>query len=205
MPLGLDKKVGESRVCFVGARVGQHRLKTRDHIERDLLVGQVGKADRAQLGVVFRADQHSGDRLQRQRARLKLHPVGQKSGPVGPVGMRRRVRCQRKHAAPAGVAQIQEAAVAVTQQVVAPAGDVSTTPAADTGAVGAQCHTVIAVGEQLRGLPARSDRIDIARVVKHCVGAVLWSGQGAWIGACNDLARRFFMQQRVMRLNQGGR
>ena len=205
LPAGLHKQAGKRRVGFVGARVGQHRLKAGHQFQH--LLGATGIEQRhgAQLGVVLGADQHGQGGAQVLALRIELHPVGHEAGLVVPARARRRPRGERADAGNTGlvgVDKVEKAAVAVTQQVIAPARDVAAAPAAQPGAIGTQGDVVLAVGQQVRGFPAAAQRVQLAGLEHRLRDVTTGLRRQARVGTADDLARRVFMQQGLVRPHQ---
>ena len=72
--------------------------------------------------------------------------------------------CPTRHAR--ALSHVDESAVLVAQQVIAPAADVVplmvVPPIADASAVGSKGDAVTTIGKQMGGLPLATDRVDSA-------------------------------------------
>ena len=203
LPAGLDEQVGKRRVGLVGARVGQHGFKARHQRQRLLGAAGVVQQHGAQFGVVFGADQHGDAGAQTLSLGLELHPVGHEARLVAPQQPRRWLGGQRDDGVFVSAAQVEKAAVAVAQQVIAPAADVIALPAAHACTVGAQRHAVAPVGQQVRRLAGVAERIDFARLEHRRAALTIGLGGQARAGAFDDLARGALVQQRFMRGHLG--
>ena len=202
LPTRLDEEVGEGRMGLVGLRVRQYRLEVRDQFERAALCAGVMDGDGAQLGVVFGADEHRGSHVQVFGAGVELHLIGQEAGAVVPAFAGRGKGGDRREYPVADVAQVEERAVAVAQRVVAPARHVERSPAAHSGAIGAQRDGVAAVRQQVRRLETGRRRIDDAWLEHRQRFAFGRFRRCARIGAADDLPWRALVQQRHMGFDQ---
>ena len=63
-PLRAHEKVGERRVCFVGARIRERHLESRHQFDVEHAIAQVAQLDLPEFNVVFRADPYRGVGLQ---------------------------------------------------------------------------------------------------------------------------------------------
>ena len=80
IPFRPHEQVGERRVRFVGAALGQRHLEGRHQIEFDHMATEVAQLDLAQLDVVFRAHPHRAMRVQVGPLRIQAHTVDVEGG-----------------------------------------------------------------------------------------------------------------------------
>ena len=158
LPVSAHKHIAESRVRFVGTRVGQRDLEGRDQLDVKRSITQVAKLDLPEFDVVFRADPD-------RRVGLHLAPVGIKAHAitvVGAVVVRRRVRCwmlgDRHRLGLPVPAQVEKTAMRIAQSIVAPACDAGLAPATPASPIGAQRHTVASIRQHMRWLHCRLAR-----------------------------------------------
>ena len=168
----LQEQVREGRVGLVGALRGQRGLEGHGQHHAQWAAAGVVQLHAAQFAVVQCADRDRGGHRQIGKARMQQSAVGVELGAVfgaargrlggrgagGGVGregrgVRRRVRRQRL---PAPIVpglrphDVAEHAVRVAQRIVAPARQRKALPLAEAGAVGAQCHGIAVVAQQVR-------------------------------------------------------
>ena len=200
-PAGAHEEVREGRVRFVGAGVGEGDLEHRHQLEIERALAQVAQLDLAELDVVFGADPDRGVGVDLGPGRVETHPVCV----VGALVVRGRVGCRvlgQRHGLRLAVpAQVEEAAMPVTQGIVAPARDAEAAPAAPAGAVGAQRHAVAAVGKQVGGRQRGDTRQHLAQQA-GCAAFLLVGRRAGW--RCEQhrhFAWRTFVQQRRHRFH----
>ena len=186
---------------FVGAGVGECDLEHRHQLEIERALAQVAQLDLAELDVVFGADPDRGVGVDLGPGRVETHPVCV----VGALVVRGRVGCRvlgQRHGLRLAVpAQVEEAAMPVTQGIVAPARDAEAAPAAPAGAVGAQRHAVAAVGKQVGGRQRGDTRQHLAQQA-GCAAFLLVGRRAGW--RCEQhrhFAWRTFVQQRRHRFH----
>ena len=148
LPLGAHKQVGEGRVRFVGAIVGERHFKDRHQFDGDGCVAQIAQFHATELDIVFGADPDGALRLQIDPGRLEADAVSMVGAMVASQRIRRRVLRERDGgrcwlvARRLQPAQVEEAAMGVAQRVVTRTRDADLAPAAPTGAVGSQRNAV---------------------------------------------------------------
>ena len=148
LPLGAHKQVGEGRVRFVGAIVGERHFKDRHQFDGDGCGAQIAQFDATELDIVFGADPDGALRLQIDPGRLEADAVSVVGAMVASHRIRRRVPRERDGgrcwlvARRLQPAQVEEAAMGVAQRVVTRTRDADLAPAAPAGAVGPQRNAV---------------------------------------------------------------
>ncbi len=157
-PAGPHKQVAKGRMGFIGGGRRQRDFKGRHQLDVQRTVAQVAHLHLAELDVVFGADPDRGVGLHFGPGGIEADAVGVVSALVvrGRVG--RGMLGDGHRARLAVPAQVEKAPVSVAQRIVAPARDVSPSAAAPARTVGPQCHMVVAVRQQVRGLQRRRAR-----------------------------------------------